>query len=123
MSRKYYKPFDKTVSENKSSLVGFENQVATDKEVDDKPIKEKINTAADLKAKMESQVKRPSNEWRDGKINVLCNMREKPDMGSNVLQVINAGVIVKIAQNPGDFYKVKHGDKVGYIKKDLITKD
>lgn len=123
MSRKYYKPFDKTVSEDKSSLGGFKNQVATEKEVDDKPIETKKETANSIKTKMDQQVNKLTNEWRDAKVNVLSNIRKEPTMGSDILRVVSQDTMIKISSLPGDFYKVKIDDKIGYIKKDLVTKD
>lgn len=122
MSRKYYKPFDKTVSEDKSSLGGFKNQVATEKEVDDKPIETKKEITNSIKTKMDQQVNKLTNEWRDAKVNVLSNIRREPVMGSDVLRVVSQDTMVKISSLPGDFYKVKIDNEIGYIKKDLVTK-
>lgn len=123
MSRKYYKPFDKTVSEDKSSLGGFKNQVATEKEVDDKPIETKKEITNSIKTKMDQQVNKLTNEWRDAKVKVLSNIRKEPTMGSDILRVVSQDTMIKISSLPGDFYKVKIDDKIGYIKKDLVTKD
>lgn len=123
MSRKYYKSFDRVVSEDKSSLGRFENQVATEKEVDEKPTEIKKETVSSIKTKMDQQVNKLTNEWRDAKVNVLSNIRKEPTMGSDILRVVSPDTMIKISSLPGDFYKVKIDDKIGYIKKDLVTKD
>ena len=58
---------------------------------------------------------------RPGKVNVLCNMRKEPNMGSDILHVLAAGTSIKIYSNPGDFYKVKFDGQTGYIKKELCS--
>jgi len=123
MSRKYYKSFDRSVSEDKSSLGRFENQVAVEKEAADKPVDSKKESANEIKTKMDQQVNKLTNEWRDAKVNVLSNIRKEPTIGSDILRVVSPDTMIKISSLPGDFYKVKIDDKIGYIKKDLVTKD
>lgn len=122
MSRKYYKSFDRSVSEDKSSLGRFENQVAVEKEAVDKPVDSKKESANEIKTKMDQQVNKLTNEWRDAKVNVLSNIRREPVMGSDILRVVSQDTMVKISSLPGDFYKVKIDNEIGYIKKDLVTK-
>jgi SH3-like domain-containing protein len=122
MSRKYYKSFDRSVSEDKSSLGRFENQVAVEKEAVDKSVDSKKESANEIKTKMDQQVNKLTNEWRDAKVNVLSNIRREPVMGSDVLRVVSQDTMIKISSLPGDFYKVKIDNEIGYIKKDLVTK-
>lgn len=59
----------------------------------------------------------------DGKVNVLCNMRETPRItGSNILCVLKVDTPIKIYEYPGEFYKVNYNGQFGYIKKDLCDK-
>ena len=58
---------------------------------------------------------------RTAKVNTLSNMREKPDMGSNILQVLEAGTQITIYPGQGDFYKMEYKGQLGYIKKELCS--
>lgn len=57
-----------------------------------------------------------------GIVKVLSNMRSGPGLDYSVVEVLKPGESITIYEYPGDFYKVKHNDVDGYIKKDLCAR-
>ena len=121
MSKNRYRKFD-----SYGSGVGFEEsssetlnrldppedeiQVAVEKETEEIAKPEKVESVKEV-------------SYVDGKVKVLCNMRETPKItGSNILCILAAGTPIKIYEYPGDFYKVNYNEQFGYIKKDLCDK-
>ena len=89
------------------------NEVATEPEV----VEERKITSVIYKNK-EYPIK---DVWHDGMVIVLSNMRAEPNTDSNVLAVLAEGKAIKIndKQANDEFYKIKFGDTIGYMKKEL----
>lgn len=64
-------------------------------------------------------------DWRDGSIKTLSNIRQAPSMTANVILVLNPETKIKVSSEPAhkDFLKVKFGNIIGYLKKDLCKLD
>ena len=57
-----------------------------------------------------------------GTINVeTANLRETADAESKILEQLSLNQEVEIVEKAGDWYKVKHNNITGYIRKDLIN--
>lgn len=57
-----------------------------------------------------------------GTINVeTANLRETADAESKILEQLSLNQEVEIVEKAGDWYKVKHNNITGYIRKDLIS--
>ena len=57
-----------------------------------------------------------------GTINVeTANLRETADAESKILEQLSLNQEVEIVEESGDWYKVKHNNITGYIRKDLIN--
>ena len=70
----------------------------------------------------EYKLNKEDDAWRDGIVTVLSNMREEPSLTSNILDVLPQGTSIKIYAKQFyniEFYKIKNGDKEGYLKTDL----
>ena len=58
----------------------------------------------------------------NGTINVeTANLRETADAESKILEQLSLNQEVEIVEKAGDWYKVKHNNITGYIRKDLIN--
>lgn len=92
------------------------NEVATEPEVVKEPETVKYK---DKEYVMNSN--KVKEDWRDGSIKTLSNIREKPSMTANVILVLNSETKIKVSSEPAhkDFLKVKFGNIIGYLKKDL----
>jgi hypothetical protein len=90
------------------------NEVATEPEVVKEPetVKYKEHVTNSNKVR---------EDWRDGLIKTLSNIREAPSMTANVILVLNPETKIKVSSEPAhkDFLKVKFGNIIGYLKKDL----
>ena len=140
MSRnRRYNPYRKDSEERKVDLDNV-NEIATDKEVENK----EFNETSDDKKVVESseevheempryfeKIQRPVQEmpkrktpqFVQGIVKVLSNMRAAPNMDAMVLEVLKPGTSIMIYEDtPGDFYRVVHEETEGYIKKDLCAR-
>lgn len=99
---------------------GEENEVSTEKEVEVVEESPKVDV---IKYKdKEYKLNKEDDAWRDGIVIVLSNMREEPSLTSNILDVLPQGTSIKIYAKQFyniEFYKIKNGDKEGYLKTDL----
>lgn len=112
---RYQNPtFNKTYnldSEDKKIDLGDENEIAIESEVVDK-VEDVKNIINDIH----------TNEKVSGKTLVLCNVRESPNMDSNVLAVLQPETDIFIYKDDiNNFYKIKYLDINGYIRKDLCS--
>lgn len=51
------------------------------------------------------------------------NVREKPTTQSKILNCLKRGTKVDIVKKEGDWYKIKSGDKTGYVSSKYISKE
>ena len=59
-----------------------------------------------------------------GKINAEgARIRREPNTTSDVLTIAYSGETVEILEKQGEWYKVKYGENVGYIRGDLMQVD
>lgn len=87
------------------------NEVTTEPEV----VERKVEVV-----KYKDKEYKTKEEWHDGVVTVLSNMRKEPSLDSNVLLILSPGATIKISKNKvGDFYKIKYNDNIGYLKHDL----
>lgn len=106
MPRKYGKRYDFD-----NDVPAQEKQVATVKEVEEKPVEKPI----------EKEIKK--SVALKGKTTALCNMRTAPKIeGSNILRVVHPNTDITLYDEPGDFYRVRLEGAEGYIKKELCIK-
>lgn len=106
MPRRYGKRYDFD-----NDAPAQEKQVATVKEVEEKPVEKPINE--EIKKSVEFI----------GKTTTLCNMRTAPTIeGSNILRIVQPNTNIILYDEPGDFYRVRLGGIEGYIKKELCVK-
>lgn len=96
------------------------NEVATEPEVVKEP--EKIKYKDKEYVTNDSKV---VEEWRDGSIKTLSNIRQAPSMTANVILVLNPETKIKVSSESAheDFLKVRFGNIIGYLKKDLCKVD
>ena len=50
----------------------------------------------------------------------LLNLRETPELGDNVIKVIDKGTELIINENAGDWLKVSAGDIEGYVMAEFV---
>lgn len=119
MSRKNYEDKYQGLSYNRKDYLDRkvdlddENEVAVEEETVDA-----LSPLID-----EVKEEEPKPEYLKARVKVLSNVREEPNIGSNVLYILQAGTEVKIQEHPGDFYIVAYGNHPeAYIKKDLCEK-
>jgi len=88
------------------------NEVTTEPEVEEKP--------ETVRYKDREYIVH-AEEWQDGQIKTLSNIRQAPSMTANVILVLNPETKIKVSSEPAnkDFLKVKFGNIIGYLKKDL----
>lgn len=51
------------------------------------------------------------------------NMRSEPSTSSSVVKLLNAGEEIEIISEDNGWYKVKHGEKEGYVSKEYVKVD
>lgn len=61
-------------------------------------------------------------EWHEGTVKTLVNLRKTPDKNGQILGVIKGGSIINISSSfiHPQFNKVKHNSKEGYVNKDYV---
>ena len=50
-----------------------------------------------------------------------ANLRDQPDINSNVLMIIHSGELVTVTGRKGDWYAVSHLSKRGYVHKNMVS--
>lgn len=58
---------------------------------------------------------------RNGKVNRIGNLREKPEPESNIINVLAPGSAVVIKGSVKDYFEVEYKTWHGYIKKNCVT--
>ena len=93
------------------------NEVTTEPEVEEKPETVRYK---DREYIVHADIAH-AEEWRDGSIKTLSNIRQAPSMTANVILVLNPETKIKVSSESAnkDFLKVKFGNIIGYLKKDL----
>lgn len=61
-------------------------------------------------------------EWGEGTVKTLVNLRKTPNKSGEILGVIKGGSIINISSSftHPQFNKVKYKDKEGYVNKDYV---
>ena len=49
-----------------------------------------------------------------------ANIRKTPDANASIIELANQGDTVEILETEGEWYKVKYGKIIGYLRKDLL---
>lgn len=116
-SYSYDEPKEEKSSElvNDESLLVDENEVAAVQEAEAKTIEVDEEEAEEMIEKLDKVVVKTAT------VNALSNMRKEPNMGSDVLLVLEKGTKVNVFPNEGDFHKIEYKGKIGYIKKELCS--
>lgn len=111
--------------ENKIDLDDV-NEITTDKEVEEeKPIIKTEEMEEREVPKYTKKIEKPKEEtpkFVKGIVKVLSNMRSAPSMEASVIEVLPVGESIMIYDEPGDFFKVVHGETAGYVKKELCAR-
>lgn len=63
-----------------------------------------------------------TEEWYEGTVKTLVNLRKTPNKNGEILGVIKGGSIISISSSfiHPQFNKVKHNNKEGYVNKDYV---
>ena len=48
------------------------------------------------------------------------NLRKEASTSSSIVELLNMNTELEIIEESGDWYKVKHGDNTGYVKKEYV---
>ena len=107
---KHY-PENKKPAASSDVLLGVDEDIILDNE--------KVEVAADQEA-VEKKPVENEHVGKPGDTNCLVNMRKEPNLGSSILEVVQAKTRVMVYENPGDFYRVACDGKEGYIIKTAI---
>lgn len=98
------------------------NEIATDKEVEEKPVIKNEEIEERVIPKKVETPKEETPKFVKGIVKVLSNMRSAPSMEASVVEVLPVGESIMIYDEPGDFFKVVHGETKGYVKKELCAR-
>lgn len=83
---------------------------------------DKENTTDDSKSNTTTNQSTMTSVSKKGKVNVeTANVRKEPNTSAKRIAFLDEGDVVTITEETEEWYKVEHGNIVGYVSKKLIT--